>query len=196
MRSLSLRSRLIVAGLAATGVVVAHAFAYFVTDSHPHSRMELLLSTGHESFGVVVAAALGALAAGFVRFVSQFGTSNHSRNGVDRIYKRDALRLSILQLVGFTALEAAERQLAGLSPVGILAEPAFLIGLITQIIVALLGAALLVLLAKACERLFSRRGLSPIGAATLHIEPHLDSVLSRFKTATGSGTLRGPPVAF
>ncbi|MGH2808288.1 MAG: hypothetical protein ACRDKT_13545 [Actinomycetota bacterium] len=176
-------------GLAFSGVIAAHVLAYAVAAPHSHHRTELLAATGHGSWTYVVALALGCLVAGLGGIAWSTATTGEHR----LVWSRCALRLVLLQTLGFTALEVGERLLHGVMGAELIAEPVFVIGLIAQVVVALFAAVLLRLLIKVVARLTRRAELD-------RAEPSLDFVATdvitrRVLVAVGAGTLRGPPAA-
>lgn len=181
----------LLAGLAALGVVAAHAAAYFVAEPDPNLRAALLHITGHAGWSLVLALAVGALTLGLSGFV--VSTVRHRDAAKPVGFRSAALRLCILQVVGFIGLEAGERALSGHGIGHLLHEPVVLIGLATQIAVALLGALLLVGFARSVLALV-RRCAQPVRRTTLQSFPVLQILGPRFEVGTGSGTLRGPPL--
>ncbi len=176
-------------GLAFSGVVLAHLLAYLVIAPDAHHRAELLTSTGHGSWALAIAIALGSL-------VMAFG-------GVAlRIARRDVglpprvlgsfLRLGVLQLTGFAVLELAERAFVHGAPLEVVTEPVFGLGLALQVVVAFVAAVLLVTFARVIERIVSSSAVEPKASVALEF-PVLGTVPARFSVATGAGTLRGPP---
>jgi hypothetical protein len=188
-----LETRLLLGGMAATGVVASHSLAYLLASPDPHSRAELLEATGHDDFGVVVALALGALVAGLLRFAIGRAWAP-TDTSASKLYALTAPRLLTLQLGGFVALEMVERVLMGLPPLHIVAEPAVLIGLMLQVGAALIGAGLLILFAKTLERILSRQGFTGSAGERAALVPAGRLLPARVEVAVGSGTLRGPPV--
>jgi hypothetical protein len=108
------------------------------------------------------------------------------------VWGRCARRLILLQAVGFTALELGERLLHGAAGAELIAEPAFLIGLAAQVVVALFAAVLLRLLIKIVVRLTSRSKLERPAPSLSFFAT--DVITRRVRVAVGAGTLRGPPV--
>jgi hypothetical protein len=190
-----LGTRLLLGGMAATGVVASHSLAYLLASPNPHSRAELLEATGHHDFGVVVALALGVLVAGLLRFaIGRAWAPTDTR--VSELYALTFPRLFALQLGGFVTLELVERVLMGVTPLHILAEPAVLMGLLLQAGAALIGAGLIILFTKTLESVFSRQGFTASAGDRVPLFPARRLLPARIEVAVGSGTLRGPPVGF
>ena len=176
-------------GLAFSGVVLAHLLAYVVIAPDAHHRAELLAATGHGSWTLATAVALGSL-------VMAFGGM------ALRIARRDAgspprvlscfLRLGALQLTGFAVLELTERAVVHGASFDVVTEPVFGLGLALQAVVAFVAAVLLVAFARVIERIVSSSTVEPGTSVALEF-PVLGSLPPRFSVATGAGTVRGPP---
>jgi hypothetical protein len=189
------RTRLWLGALAFFGVVAAHVIAYQVAAPESHAHNQLLESTGHRYWIVVVAIALGALVAGLAGFGARVWlgappVNQRSHSAIAAI----AVRLAPLQALGFLALETGERFVSGAGPEGLLAEPAVQIGLLTQVVVALLGALLLVAVGKTVHRLLTRLDGLPRAprVVTLRRLPRANCPL--LQVASGGATVRAPPV--
>lgn len=184
------RTRSWLGGLAFSGVVLAHLLAYFVVAPDSHHRAELLAATGHGSWNLAVAVALGALVAAFgglaLRVMRRPDSSRPSWVGC-------FVRLGVLQMAGFASLELAERALIHGAPAEVLSEPVFGIGLVLQIVGSLIAATLLVVFARVIERLVTSTSIETGHSAAIEF-PVLRTVAARWLVATGSGTLRGPPI--
>jgi hypothetical protein len=189
-----LRARVVLGGLASMGVVVAHALAYVVAAPDDVERAELLSSTGHGLWWVTIAVAMAAWSAALADFIGSRMSSARGRESHPRaLYQRVARSLVALQAGGFILLEAAERWLSG-EPLGsLVGEPVALIGLLLQVVVALLGAGILVLLARLIERVVNTKRLRRRASGVLTPRPTLHGAGPRFAVATGGATLRGPP---
>ena len=184
------RTRAWLAGLAFCGVISAHLLAYVLVAPDDHHRAELLRSTGHGSWAVVVGLALAALVATLAGFALRVARGPASQPS----FWSCGLRLAALQAIGFAGLESVERFLhEGLQP-DIFAEPVFLIGIVAQLVVAVVGAGLLTLFARAIQHLIARRRSSLSRRPAPAFAPVLRAVAPRRLIASGSGTLRGPPV--
>jgi hypothetical protein len=174
-------------GLASSGVIAAHLLAYFVAAPDGHHRTELLATTGHGSWTYVVALALGSLVACLAGVAWSTATVGEGR----LVWGRCARRLIALQVLGFTALELGERALHGVAGAELVAEPVFLIGLVAQVVVALVAAALLRLFIRFVARLTRRAKLERPAPSLSFFAT--DVITRRVRVAVGAGTLRGPP---
>lgn len=175
--------------LALGGLLAGHLASYFVVAPDARERAELLALTGHSglsAFGTL------ALAAAFAAVIGIF--MERVRSGCDgRVSRpRVAILLWGVQTAGFVVLETWERG-HGTGGVGeLLHEPAFLIGLVAQLVVALVATAVVVLVratAAALLRLFDR----PTSDAGARAFPHVTRARARASVARAAWNLRGPP---
>jgi hypothetical protein len=124
---------LLLGPLAFAGAIAGHSLGYLVSHPGAHERSAALIGTGHGSFGrltaVAVATGVGGLVALTVRACR--------RQTVE--FRWLASRLAALQLAIFAVLELAERDF---DPGRTVDDPAVLLGLAAQVLVAL-GAAVL-----------------------------------------------------
>jgi hypothetical protein len=181
-----------IAGLAAAGAVATHEVAFRIGEPDPHARLELLQRTGHSYWALIVALGVAALVFGGFRFVSGMWAGTQRGPGL----VATSIRLAVLQVVGFAALEAVERGLSGGGVGHMLNENVFLIGIALQLVTALIGALLLVLLGRAVAAIASalRRPVRRATNPTL-TRPAKTVVRAIERVASGSGTLRGPPAS-
>ncbi len=191
MMRASFRMRLLLGGLAAAGVVASHVAAYAVAVPDAHDRAALLHETGHSNWWIAVAVALGLLVAG----VASFALSLFSRAGADSTlrYRSVAARLCALQVVGFIALESAERALSGGGIIDIATEPAVLLGTVVQVAIALLGAALLLVFRRVVVALVRWLSLPEEGRTPRQFAPIIRDLPPRPALLAGIHPLRGPP---
>lgn len=130
-----LRSRaLLVASAAWGGVIVGHLGGYLAAFPTGPERAAHLHASGHGSFGMLAAA---AAVAGLVALLCT-GLRSRSSGRSPRVWTA-ALALAAVQVPGFLVLEVAERHF---SLGAALADPAVVLGLAVQVIVAC-GVALL-----------------------------------------------------
>jgi hypothetical protein len=198
MRARSLAHlRLLLGGLAASGVVAAHVIAYFLAEPDPHAREDLLAATGHHRWTLVVAIALGFTVAGLVHYAWARALSPHAGTlPSGTLFGLAAGRLIPLQVLGCVGLEAVERWFAGEAVATVLTEPAVMIGVFLQLLVAVVGAVILVLFAKAIDLILGRKVLPAFPARPRSPRPILHVLPPRFRVAAGFGTVRGPPSPF
>lgn len=190
-----LRTRLWLGGLAAGGVAVAHILAFLLAAPDPFRREQLLETTGHGGWPLLVTVAMGALVVALAGFaVGRLRDPRQVRPAP--LYLGTARRLVIMQVVGFLLLEAGERLatgkgLAGLS--GLPLESVIAIGLVAQVLVALAGAMLLALLDRVVDglvRLFRQTARAPRSLVPRGVS---DIQVPLVRIASGPANLRGPP---
>jgi hypothetical protein len=179
-------ARWIAALLAPVGLIGAHLAAFRVASGGHHGHDELLALTGHRSWWWIGAALVTITAYAVVVRVQR-------RTADRRVLFFGTLRvLAAAQLGAFGVLEALERVSVGGSPLGLLNERAFLLGLALQVGVALLAALVTTILARVVAWLVaspaprSRRDATPSVRGTIW-RPSSD-VLGR------PAAPRGPPV--
>lgn len=175
--------------LALGGLLAGHVASYFVVAPDAHERAELLAVTGHAQHGVFGTL---ALAATFAAVIGIFMQRIRARRGPSTSRLRVAALLWGIQTAGFVVLETSERGhgIAGVAE--LLHEPAFLIGLVAQLVVALVATAIVLLVratAAALLRLFS----VPAGASEAPVFPDRSVARPRDSVARSAWNLRGPP---
>jgi len=190
-----LRTRLWLGGLAAGGVAVAHILAFLLAAPDPFRREELLKTTGHGGWPLLVTVAMGALVVALAGFA--VGRLRDPRQvGPAPFYLGTARRLVIMQVVGFLLLEAGERLATGKGLAGLSALPLeslIAIGLVAQVLVALAGAMLLALLDRVVDglvRLFRQTARAPRSLVPRGVS---DIQVPLVRIASGPANLRGPP---
>src|SRR5680860_1462611 len=107
------RARLWVGAVACAGVAFSHGIAYRLVAPDAPRRAELMTSTGHRYFALVVAAALVALVVGLGDFVAESIASRGKALRPRKLFSFAAGRLTALQAAGFVVLEALERLSGG-----------------------------------------------------------------------------------
>lgn len=141
------------AALAFAGLLAGHFLGYLAAAPDAHSRADLLASTGHGSHGLLESAGLAAGLAALIALVAMQVRGRDQAPAGGGSMVKVGLLLWVLQCAGFTALELFER--GGLAHgLGHLAqEPAFILGLVAQIVVALLATSLIWLLVATVDAL-------------------------------------------
>ena len=183
------RTRWWLGGFAFSGVVLAHLLAYFLVAPDSHHRAELLEATGHGSWTLAIAVALGSLVAAFGGLALR--VARHDDSSLSWI--GCFVRLTLLQVTGFTVLELVERAFVHGAPTEVFVEPAFVIGVVLQIVAAAVAATLMVVFARVIEGLVLRSTIETSHSLAIEF-PALRTFVPRPSVATGSGTLRGPPI--
>ena len=196
MGSVKLRSRsdrlrpVLLGALAFVCVLVSHYLAYRLAAPDPHYRDALLHSTGHRYFVFVAGGLLGLLSAAAAVWLRADAAGLDTR----RAGFRFALpRLLVLQVGGFLSLEAGERLLFGGGVSHLPVEAPVLIGLVLQLLVAVVGALSLVLVVRAVERFLKRRQTPEVASRAPELPPALHVLPLRSAILTGGGAPRAPP---
>jgi hypothetical protein len=181
--------------MAAVGVVVGHWLAYILSVPRPHARARVLMASGH---GYWMVAVKGAVILGFVSVGSVLARHllERLRPGERRptTWTSAWVRLSFLQVLAFTAMEVAER-LAAHAPVGEMFDHhVFTVGLLVQVLVALVGGLALRMLARGAEGLVEGFARSAFSRPRSVADP-----LDRFFVLPrpglgGAAAARGPPL--
>lgn len=175
--------------LAMGGLLAGHLASYFVVAPEAHERAELLALTGHSehsAFGTL------ALAVTFAALIGIFMERVRSRCDGRVSRPRVATLLWGVQTAGFVVLETWER---GHGPAGVselLHEPAFLIGLVAQLVVALVATAV-VLLVRATAAALLRLLVRPSSESAGRVFPPSTQARARDSVARAAWNLRGPP---
>jgi hypothetical protein len=181
------------AGLASVGVIAGHWATYWLTAPAVHQHERLLADTGHRYWTLVVAAAIGAMVAGFAR--STTAILHVRRRSIERgrSYWSLAWRMALMQLAAFLVLETVERAWisSDANPSQLAQEPAVLLGLGLQIITGLVGALLLVVWTRVV-RLLSERCGPHSGYGSAQEFPTVTTVMSLRPLPSGI-SVRDPP---
>jgi len=151
------------AGVAFAGVVAGHSLAYFAALPAGVQRDTYLAQTGHSYWhnALVVALVLEVLGLAVVALRS-FRAGLRGTLPISLGARQLAIRLALIQVGAFTALEAGERVASGAGVSGMFAHHLFVLGIAIQLLVAVAGALLLRWLARAAEALGSAlRGRRP-----------------------------------
>jgi hypothetical protein len=183
-----------VLGFAVAGLVLGHVLSYVIAVPDPHHRDLLLQQTGHHYLPAFGQAALMLFLAAIATVV--FRSSRRGAGGAER-FAPLAARLALVQVGAFTAQELLERSIsgAGFADLGQARIP--IVGVTTQVAVALAGAALLRWLGRASDRIGEVRGsglqLLPRLAPVFTLPVFTD--LASGRVEVGSPGQRAPPSA-
>lgn len=189
------RTNLWLTGFALAGVIGAHSLAYLIVVPDAHARRGLLEVTGHGYWPSIVAFGFVALVASFVILARRVASGHFgaSQAKESEPYGPLVLRLLMLQGAGFVTLEAIERVFLAGHPIGELAtEPAFIIGVGLQIVVAVVGALVISAFSTAVRLVFTR--VRPRFSS--HEAPRwfpLELLLAPASVIEGTSPQRGPP---
>ena len=192
MRKMQARARaLILGGVAAGGVLASHWIGYRAAVPDHHHVGHVLESTGHDAFGYVAAGALGLFVAALALFIS--GRLHEGDERVDRrrLFAFALIRLLPLGVGAFVGLEALERALFVDHGPALFEQAPVLFGIAAQIVVALLGALLLVLISAVVEAIGRARRRQPSSSQARVGAPR--SVLLVGRAAIGGCGGRAPP---
>jgi uncharacterized protein (DUF2062 family) len=186
--------RLWLGGLGAAGIAIAHCLAYVMVEPQAHARHHLLESSGHRYWPWLLALAAGALVAGVAGGIVASIRAGAQPLSDGRVFGRAVIRLVPAQIVLFVLIEWLERSTAGGLSIEQLTAPVFLVGVICQVVVAFVGAAVVVMLSNAVAAFVRRtRGGLDSPSASPIIFSSADAIVLRPLVAVGGRTLRGPP---
>lgn len=175
-------------GLATAGLVGGHALGYWVAVPDEAHRTTLLGATGH---GYLPSASRLAVIFGIAAVIAGVAAGYLAGGRAGRASWRSfALRLGLLQGGGFVALEVLER-LAASAPMASLSAGVVVIGLLSQVLIAVVGGLLIVGLRRLGTAI--GRPATPAAAGVLVApRPRAVRLSSRFGLVD---RVRGPPPA-
>jgi hypothetical protein len=177
------------------GVLVGHWLAYVAAIPRASVRAAALADSGHSYLDTAVRIAVVLAVAGVGTILLRLlawsdGQAAQGRAGTLRWV---AVRLAVLQVLGFTAMETAERVAAGAPVAGMFAHHVFAIGLLLQVLVACVASVLLLRFLRVAERLvLAIRGAYVEPATLAPLAPTRLSLLP-VPILAGAWGLRGPP---
>jgi len=179
-------------GAAAAGLLLGHALAYLIAIPDPHQRAFALQRAGHAYLPALDQAALMLAIAGVVAVVVRAFARRRDR-ATER-FGRLATLLVVVQTSAFAGQEVLERLVSG-APLGELAHDRILvIGVLAQVLVAIVAAGVLWLLARTSSRL-AATSLSHLrlpGERTVLALPVTERRPHALLFAT-AGSIRAPP---
>jgi hypothetical protein len=188
MRSNPLLRALTILGLGAAGLVGGHALGYAASVPDAYHRSALLEATGH---GYLPSASRLAVMFGIAAVITGIASGYlHSPRRGHPPFARAAVRLVALQCAGFVGLEVVERLLAS-APMSTLSLPILIVGLLTQAVVAIGIALLVVGLRRLGEVLRTRTIALRTGRAREALVAVLSAPASRDRSCE---RVRGPPL--
>jgi hypothetical protein len=182
------------AGMAIVGVVLGHWLSYLLAIPDAHLRAEVLAQSGHGYWMVAVKAAVvfGCVGVGTLLF-RHLNAHMRGEPSVEDRPAAVALRLALLQVAAFVAMEAVERSVAGEPVSQVFRHHIFLFGVALQVAVACLGTFVLLwfnrLAAKVCLAIAAPRFDR---SATVQAAPAVVVPLPLRLLRGGTG-LRSPP---
>lgn len=163
---------LVIGGLAWSGVVLGHLCAYLLAYPAEAERATRLADTGHGSFPLLLISALATIPA----FLSLLAVRVIRGDRTPPLLST-AVFLAAIQVPAFLAMEFFER---GLSLEEMVLEPAVLVGLVIQVLVAVISAVLVKTFARAVVALTSRLWALPRQAPAKLLAPAPDHRPQRF----------------
>ena len=179
-------------GAAAAGLVLGHALAYLIAIPDPHQRAFALQRTGHAYLPAldqaVMMLAIAGAATIVVRAFSRKGDRATERFG------RLAALLVVVQTCAFAGQEVLERLVSGAALGELAHDQILVIGVIVQVVVAIVAAAVLWLLARTSSRLAA----TSVIRVRLHRErtmlaPPVTERLPHALLLATAGSIRAPP---
>jgi len=183
------------AAMAGTGVVLGHWLTYRVALPNVRVREDILAASGHGYWVVAVKAAVVlAVVAVAIVFVRHLGARDlEGSSGAERFVAL-AARLSLVQVTGFVAMEAAERFVVGAPVLQLLGHHLFVLGVLVQVLVASAGALLLLCFGRAAVRV-ARILLAATPPSRTATRPgwFLVAAIRPTPALAGAGGVRGPP---
>jgi hypothetical protein len=184
------------AGMAAAGVVAGHWLAYLLAVPVSAERAHVLAASGHGYWSLAIKAAvvLAVLSLGTV-LLRRLSGRLLGDEPVSERPSRVALRLALLQVAAFTAMEATERLVAGAPVAGMFAHHVFVLGLALQILAAAAGALVLLWFGRFAERIAEilARVRFPRRRPALAVPIRLATTPAH--ALRGAAGVRGPPRA-
>ena len=147
-------------GFAAAGLLLGHALSYMLALPDPYHRDVVLTRTGHGYLPAAGQTAVILILAAVAAILARAWV-NRDRGEPER-FSSIAGTLASVQIGAFAALEILERVVTG-APLGdLIGDHLLVIGVVTQVVVSLVGAALLVWFARTSERIVRAAIGSPI----------------------------------
>jgi hypothetical protein len=183
------------AGTATAGVVLGHWLSYVLALPENRLRGQVLMASGHgywlTAVKIAVVAIVAALGTVAVRHLS--GRWRDAAPLGERLSWL-TLRLAVVQVVGFTAMEVTERLAFGAPIGGMFLHHLYFLGLAVQVLVAAAGALVLLWFGRAAASVAAGMGARPrhAGAAAAAFV-RVASSHRRPLVLHGAAGLRGPP---
>jgi hypothetical protein len=187
---------LLVAAFAGSGVLIAHSLAYLATSRSldPHQQ-QLLSATGHDYY-LYLAAFVTAVSVFLLSRYTSRRLSERTTPGVSgvQLFAQAGVRLIPLQTIAFIVLELTERTFLAGGVTNVFGEPAVQLGLLFQVVVALIGALLLAVFAGAIEAIRRHSRIASARRKIARIYPTVSTSRPNRLALAESGTgLRSPP---
>ena len=175
---------------------MGHWLSYLLAIRESRLREQILRASGHGywlgAVKVAIVAALVALGSVAVRHLTR-----RERSDATPVWERLSgltIRLAVLQLIGFTAMEVTERIAFGVPVGAMFLHHLYFLGVAVQILVAAAGALVLLWFARAVDRVRSAVLARPraIGTSAARFA-RMASLVRLPMLLVGAVGLRGPP---
>jgi hypothetical protein len=183
------------AGSAAVGAAVGHSIAYLIVAPQGRTRAALLAGTGHGYWSTAVAA---ELVVGLLMVVSMI--AGRFRDGLRQAPRAGdvpwawlAVRLCLLQTAIFTVQEVLERTVSGHPVSLVVSDRLVVVGVLVQLVLAVVAATLLVWLGRAAEAVGRALAGAPPPRPASVVVPWPASVVRPVSRPSGVLGSRAPP---
>jgi hypothetical protein len=177
---------LAIGGLAWSGVVLGHLLAYVLAHPEEAERSARMASSGHGSFPLLLISALAMIPAVLSLLAVRVVRGDRSPTLLSI-----AVCLAAIQVPTFLTMEFFER---GMSFEQMLLEPAVVMGLIVQVLVAFISSVLVRTFVRAVGALTARRSQIPREPLIRHLAPVTHDCPRRLDFLI-SAQHRAPPLA-
>lgn len=172
-----------IGGIACAGVLASHWLTYRVLHLEGH-----LHETGHDHLGVTSAVAVGLFVAAALRFCA-LGLRGQATPGFGAL----VLRLTAVQAAVWLGMETAERAASG--SLSTLDDHALLVvGLLVQVVVAVVGATAVRLAGRTLAAVVARRAARP-DRRRVPVHPRWRDRVPHTVRRWGAQGVRGPPAS-
>jgi hypothetical protein len=183
--------------VAMAALLLAHWAAYVLAYRDIGVRVIVLAQSGHSYLAAVSKLSLMFLLIGFA-WIAIGAWDRRTPAGVGSLrFGAIALRLSGIQLIGFSLLEVVERLLVHAPVAEMFSHYTYVLGLLMQVVTALAAAVVVLLLARTVRQvalLIATRRWPIRRARTLHRTP-LGGAVALRRGLIGATGVRGPPLA-
>jgi hypothetical protein len=187
-------SRLALTGVATAALLLAHWAAYVLAYRDAGLRVIVLAQSGHSYLASVGKFSLVFFLVALAWLAVDVWDRRRARDNLAFGFRSVALRLLGIQWIGFSALEVVERLIARAPVVEMLSHYTYVLGLLMQVVTALAGAVVVLLLARTVRRvaLLLRSRRRPLDRVTTFHHGHQTPIALR-RELVGATGVRGPP---
>lgn len=138
-------------GSAAAGLLLGHALSYMLALPDPYHRDVVLTRTGHGYLPAAGQTAVILILAAVAAILARAWVNR--AHGEPERFSSIAETLAFVQIGAFAALEILERVVAGAPLSDLIGDHLLVTGIVAQVVVSLVGAALLVSFARTSARI-------------------------------------------